>query len=205
MITALAAAKAYAAQGSMATPSLGGTGEAKKAMDFGALLKSAMTDTLHQVGALDVADAAELEATLGQLDALAAESLALRAAPQARRDTLALRLYRHLALFVAENFQHMHVEETANNAALWAHYGDAELQALHGRLLASLSQAETAQALRWMLPALNPAERAGLMQGLRATLPAPAFRGLLDTLGPQLPDPAWRKLRHSLDLDASRP
>jgi flagellar hook-basal body complex protein FliE len=33
MMTALAAAKAYAAsQGSMATPSLGGTGEAKKAM-----------------------------------------------------------------------------------------------------------------------------------------------------------------------------
>mgnify|MGYP001106139775 CR=1 FL=1 len=51
MITALAAAKAYAAQGSMAAPSLGGTGEAKKAMDFGALLKSAMTDTLHQTRA----------------------------------------------------------------------------------------------------------------------------------------------------------
>ena len=48
MITALAAAKAYAAQGSMATPSLGGVGEAKKGMDFGAMLKSAMTDTVQQ-------------------------------------------------------------------------------------------------------------------------------------------------------------
>jgi flagellar hook-basal body complex protein FliE len=51
MITALAAAKAYAAQGSMATPSLGGVGdmgEAKKGMDFGAMVKSAMNDTLHQ-------------------------------------------------------------------------------------------------------------------------------------------------------------
>jgi flagellar hook-basal body complex protein FliE len=48
MITALAAAKAYAAQGSMAAPSLGGIGEAKKGLDFGAMVKSAMTDTLHQ-------------------------------------------------------------------------------------------------------------------------------------------------------------
>jgi flagellar hook-basal body complex protein FliE len=53
MITALAAAKAYAAQGSMAAPSLGGIGESKKAMDFGAMLKSATTDTLHQTRAAE--------------------------------------------------------------------------------------------------------------------------------------------------------
>lgn len=45
MITALAASKAYAATG--ATPlSLGGVGQAKK-MDFGDMLKSAMTDTVQ--------------------------------------------------------------------------------------------------------------------------------------------------------------
>ena len=54
MITALAAAKAYAAQGSMAAPSLGGIGEAKKGMDFGEMLKSAMTDTLHQTKAAEM-------------------------------------------------------------------------------------------------------------------------------------------------------
>ena len=32
-----------------------------------------------------------------------------------------------LALFIADNFQHMHVEETAHNAVLWARYTDAEL------------------------------------------------------------------------------
>ena len=47
MITALAAAKAYAAQGSMSVGSIGGLGEAKKGLDFGEMLKSAMTDTLH--------------------------------------------------------------------------------------------------------------------------------------------------------------
>jgi flagellar hook-basal body complex protein FliE len=47
MITALAAAKAYAAQGTMSVGSIGGAGEAKKAMDFGEMLKSAMTDTVQ--------------------------------------------------------------------------------------------------------------------------------------------------------------
>ena len=47
---------------------------------------------------------------------------------------LALRLYRHLALFVAANFQHMHIEETAHNTLLWAACTDAELQTLRAAL-----------------------------------------------------------------------
>jgi flagellar hook-basal body complex protein FliE len=48
MITALAAAKAYAAQGAMSVGSIGGIGEAagQAGGGFGELLKSAMTDTL---------------------------------------------------------------------------------------------------------------------------------------------------------------
>ena len=46
MITALAAAKAYASQGAMSVGSIGslGGGGAAKGVDFGQLLKSAMTD-----------------------------------------------------------------------------------------------------------------------------------------------------------------
>jgi hypothetical protein len=54
----------------------------------------------------------------------------------------ALQLYRHPARFVAENFEHMQVEETVHNEALWAHYTDAELKALHDRLRASIPPAE---------------------------------------------------------------
>lgn len=169
-------------------------------------LRHFMTDTLLRVGRLDVNDAADFQATLGQLDALLDQCLShldhenhfVHAAIEARRPgashriaeehldhmesidalradadqlrrarpdsrpAVALRLYRHLALFVGDNFAHMHYEETVHNAALWALYTDAELHELHGRLLASLPPQEMETVMRWMLPALNPAERAPL-------------------------------------------
>jgi hypothetical protein len=99
-------------------------------------------------------------AHLESIDALRLDADQLRRALPDRRAGLALRLYRHLALFVAENFAHMHHEETVHNTTLWALYTDAELHALHDRLLASLQPEEAEATLRWMLPALNPAERA---------------------------------------------
>ena len=50
----------------------------------------------------------------------------LRACPPGQRAAAAQSLYGELALFVADNFHHMHVEETAHNAVLWARYTDAE-------------------------------------------------------------------------------
>ena len=66
------------------------------------------------------------------------ESRALRDAHDEHRPQLALRLYRHLAAFVGENLVHMQVEETRNNATLWALYSDEELVAIHDRLVASI-------------------------------------------------------------------
>jgi hypothetical protein len=136
---------------------------------------------------------------LDAIEALRVEAEGLRAAPADAAAISALRLYRHLALFVAENFQHMHVEETANNAALWAHYRDDELVALHERLLASIPPAEHLRTARWMVPALTPQERAGLLGGMRAELPAPAFAAVVDTVRPHLDATAWRKLAPTLD------
>jgi iron-sulfur cluster repair protein YtfE (RIC family) len=138
------------------------------------------------------------------IGALSAEALALRRAAEADRAPLALRLYRHLALFVAENFQHMHIEETANNAALWAHYTDDELHALHERLLASISESEMMGILRWMVPALAPAERAGLLAGMQQQMPPEAFRGVLGALRPHLNLRAWAKLARALNLPEAR-
>jgi flagellar hook-basal body complex protein FliE len=75
MMTALAAAKAYAAQGSMATPSMG-IGEPKKAMDFGAMLKSAMTDTLHQTRAAETKMAQQASGKAELIDVVTAISSA---------------------------------------------------------------------------------------------------------------------------------
>jgi len=124
------------------------------------------------------------------LDAIAmlrSQAAALRAAPEA---AAAHRLYRQLAAFIAENFEHMDVEETRHNQALWAAYGDAELQAIEGRILASIGPQEMALWLRWLLQALNPAERAQLIAGLPPAARAP----VLDMARSLLDDTAWAKL-----------
>ena len=140
---------------------------------------------------------------LDAIDALRCEAAQVRAAAPAQRAVVALRLYRHLALFVAENFQHMHIEETANNTALWTAYSDAELVALHERLLASISPAEHLKVARWMVPALTPQERSGMLNGMRSEAPPEAFLGVVSHVRPHLDDTAWHKLAPSIGVAAS--
>lgn len=113
---------------------------------------------------------------------------------------IVLDLYRDLALFVAHNFQHMHVEETTHNTVLWARYTDAELLALHDRLLASIPPAEMMCTLRWLVPSMNPAERTALLKDMQAHAPAPAFEGAMALVQPHLNNREWSKLTRSLGL-----
>jgi hypothetical protein len=137
--------------------------------------------------------------------ALRQEAAALQVAAPAERQPLALRLYRHLALFLAENFQHMQIEETANNAALWALYSDAELHLLHDQLLDSIPPEEHLEIARWMVPALSPIERAGMLGAIRATNPPEAFLGLIEAIRPHLEPQAWVKLARDLGLTLPAP
>jgi hypothetical protein len=137
---------------------------------------------------------------LQSIDALRSEGRSLRAAPDHERMGLALRLYRHLALFVAENIQHMHIEETANNAALWSNYSDAELIELHGRLLASIPPHENLEVARWMVPALSPIERAVVVNGARAAMPPAAFLGVVDRVRPHIDARGWPKLARAIGV-----
>jgi len=208
-------------------------------------LRNFMTDTLTRIGRLDVADRADRDAALGQLDellalclghlghenefihaaiearqpagsrriadehvehaasiaALQGEAAALRTASDADAERLALRLYRHLALFVAENFQHMHIEETVHNALLWQHYSDAELGALHGRLMASIAPQEHLLVARWMLPASTPAERAMVVGAAKAAMPPEALLGVMSVVRPHLDDSGWAKLAAAIGID----
>ena len=144
--------------------------------------------------------AGEHEEHLQSIAALQAQAAALRALPGA---AAAARLYRQLAVFVADNLVHMEVEESQHNAALWAAYGDAELLAIHHRILASIEPAEMASILRWMVPALSPAERAGMLGQMQRELPPEAMRGVLQTVRPHLDDGAWAKLARALHLPAA--
>jgi hypothetical protein len=130
------------------------------------------------------------------------ESRALRAAPAERRPTLALRLYRHFAGFVGENLLHMQTEESRNNAELWALYGDAELEAIHDRLVASIPPAEMALTARWMAAALSVPELAALFGDLRRKAPASAFEALLGVARAQLDERRWAALAQALGRPA---
>jgi hypothetical protein len=105
-------------------------------------------------------------------------SLVAHSADAARAAALQ-RLYRALALFVADNLQHMHVEETAHNAVLWAAYSDAEIMAIEQAIVASIPPADMAEVLHWFFPALNAPERAGMLAGMRQGMPPEAFVGVL--------------------------
>jgi hypothetical protein len=126
------------------------------------------------------------------------EARALRVAHEAHRAALAQRLYRHLATFIGENLQHMHAEETQNNAALWALYSDDELADLHDRLIASIAPDEMALAVRWMAAALSIDELAGLFGEMQKKAPPPAFEALLDVARRQLDERRWARLARAL-------
>ncbi len=128
------------------------------------------------------------------------ESRALRDARPEQRPALALRLYRHLAEFVGENLVHMQIEETQNNAALWALYSDAELAEIHGRLMACIGPAEMALTARWMAAALNDQELALLYGDIQHSAPAPAFDALCSIARSQLDDRRWARLARALGL-----
>lgn len=113
------------------------------------------------------------------------------------------RLYRSMALFVAENFEHMNVEETEHNAVLWSHYSDAELQDIEHELVASIPPQAMMKALHWFLPGLNAPERAGMLRGMQTGMPPPAFQAVLDIARQTLSPSDFGKLSLALGVSAT--
>jgi hypothetical protein len=130
--------------------------------------------------------------------ALEATARTVERGADAERAQALLRLYRQLALFIAENFEHMHVEETENHAVLADCYSDDELHALEGRLVAAIPPAELMAVLSWMIPSVSAPERAGLLGGLQQTAPAPAFAAVLELARQRLVARDWAKLNAAI-------
>ena len=107
-------------------------------------------------------------------------------------------LYAQLGLFVAENLTHMHEEETANNAVLWANYTDAELLQIEASLVASIPPVAMGAFLRWTLPAITAAERASFVAGVAHTAPREVLEGVLAVARAHLSPRDWYKLQHAI-------
>lgn len=125
---------------------------------------------------------------------LAALADAVEAARAPASQALANQLYRELALFFADSVVHMEMEESANNAVLWASHADAELQAIEHAIIASLSDHERAVTMRWMIPALTPSERLAMVEGVRQQAPAQVFTAMLVGMQALLSQQDWLKL-----------
>jgi hemerythrin-like domain-containing protein len=132
------------------------------------------------------------------IDQLEAAASALAAMPASHRAESALALYRQLAMFVAENFEHMHVEETEHNAVLRAAYRDSELIGIEQRIVASQTPEEMRICLRWMLPYMNHAERSAMLCGMRQQVPDFVFDGVLQLAREHLRQRDWIKLAGAL-------
>lgn len=133
-------------------------------------------------------------------DALEADVAAVEATLGAARAQAAHALYCRLAVFVGENFVHMAVEESHNNAVLWRNYSDAELVAIHDALLATIPPEEMALTIRLIAPAATPAERAAFLSEIRHSAPPPAFQGVLDLVLSHLKPVDREKLARDLAL-----
>lgn len=132
------------------------------------------------------------------LDLLDNEATAVARSVATARAAAAARLYRHLALVTAENFEHMEVEESENNAVLWGSYNDQELVSIHDALIKSLPKEEIVEVLTLMLPNISPAERAGLYSGMQASAPAEVFQALLGLARSVLSERDFGKLSAAL-------
>jgi hypothetical protein len=118
----------------------------------------------------------------------------LEQAPSIGRPGATQRLYRRLALFFAENFAHMNVEETEHNAVLWATHSDPKIGEIEQAIVSSMPPEEMAIVLRWMVPAMSAPERAALFTGIRMNAPAAVVEGLLSMVRPHLSPRDWAKL-----------
>ncbi len=109
--------------------------------------------------------------------------------------------YGSFSLFVAENFTHMHIEETHNAELLWTYFNDEDIHAIEQKLVSSLSPDENLLGLLMILPNITHFERVNFLQGFRKAVPADAFDGTLAMLKPLLTGKDWLKLNAGLNLD----
>lgn len=144
--------------------------------------------------------AQEHEGHLHHIAHLRGVAQALAQGDTGEREAALYALYLGLGLFVADNLQHMHTEETVHNPALWSAYSDAELNAIHDALVATVTPEHMALVMHWMLPNLNASERLGFMQDTRGKAPAPVFAGMVDAAHGLLSQGDWAQLARGLGL-----
>jgi hypothetical protein len=114
------------------------------------------------------------------------------------RQALAHRFYQELSVFIAENFEHMVVEETENFRVLVEEYSDAEVLGIEQAIVASLAPEESMAFMRWMIGYSNASERAFMLGGMKLGAPPEVFAGVMALAREELTQRDYYKLERAL-------
>lgn len=101
-------------------------------------------------------------------------------APFHARAAAGRRLYLAFAAYVADDFLHMHEEETVTAPMLWANLTDQDLMGIEMAIVGSLPPEKNMAFMRLMIPAMNPDERAAMLGGIRDGAPREAFNAVME-------------------------
>jgi hypothetical protein len=112
------------------------------------------------------------------------------------------KLYQQLSLFIAENFNHMLVEETANMALLWQYYAEEDIIAIEHAIVQSIPPLQRMQTTIMMLKYINQSERLLMLGALKCQLPAEAFLLVMASLKTELLPADWQQLDSNLSAAA---
>ena len=104
------------------------------------------------------------------------------AASTADRPASLRRLYQRFALFVADDFTHMHEEETHLQPLLEKHFSNEELVAIHDRIVRDIPPMKMAGFLRHILGGASRSERIGMLTGMQMGMPAEVFSGIMEAV-----------------------
>lgn len=128
----------------------------------------------------------------------------LESAPAANAPQLWLELYRDMALFIGENLDHMHMEETLMFQLLCDLFSPGELEEIHAKLVASIPAAEMEALFAPLLSAQSYSDQLSVLTSSRQQLPPEAYRKLLHSLALLLPSERFLRLQTALSgVDAA--
>ena len=89
------------------------------------------------------------------------------------------RLYQRFALFVADDLQHMHEEETVIQRQIEDHFTAAEISGIRERIVAAIAPEKMVLFARAMMGAASRPERVGMVTGMKEGMPAEVFPGFM--------------------------
>lgn len=121
-------------------------------------------------------DHAHHEQAFGELDAMADE---VARTPMPFRAEALRRLYQRFALFVADDLEHMHEEETVLMPLLVRNFSREELHEIEMRIVTGIPFEKNVLFMRAMLPAASLSERRAMLEGMSAAMPAEVFDALM--------------------------